>query len=346
MQIATLAARPVLVLFCSLTLVSWAQQPGSMGAESAARFGATKPAIQTLSYPSANGIKSFTDIFSGNPLNPHTLKSRLYLPGSCADGGRVPAVIIQHGSGAPRHRWYPELARALNQKGIAALVANSYSTRGILSTSGDQRRLSAANRTYDAFAAFRALHGIPCIDPDRIGITGYSFGGLVSLLAVETAFAERLGAGRVFKAGLPVYPYCLMRMEKTRPTNTKVHYLLAALDDYTPARDCLDSIPQLKAAGWDIDFTVYPGAHHGFIADTFYGRSPDNETYNKCGAFLIKENGHSFLPSLGASSEGGWDAFVRAVRTHCMERGTTSGRHEKSRALAMDFTVKFFSENL
>ena len=80
---------------------------------------------------------------------------------------------------------------------------------------------------------------------------------------VESEIAERLGAGHVFKASVPVYPSCQSRWDVSRPTNTKVHFLLAELDDYTPASFCIDRMPALKAAGWDLAYTVYPDTHHG-----------------------------------------------------------------------------------
>ena len=71
------------------------------------------------------------------------LTSHLYLPSECDEpGSKVSAVIIQHGSGRLKHAWCRELPAKLNQKGIAALVAN---------------------RLYDAFAAFRTLQAIDCI---------------------------------------------------------------------------------------------------------------------------------------------------------------------------------------
>ena len=302
---------------------------------------------QKISYPSANGIKIYADIFSGKSFERQTLTSQLYLPDSCEEGGQVPAVVIQHGSGAPKHTWYPQLAKNLNRSGIAALIANSYSARAIRSTAKDQTQLTVANRTYDTFSAFRALQSIPCIDPDRIGITGYSYGGLISREVVESALAERLGNGHVFKASLPVYPYCLWEWENSRPTKTKVHYLLAELDDWNLVKDCLERIPYLQAAGWDVSYTIYPDAHHGFIADKFYGFDAQDQTFNECGIYWIDEDGHYSISTVGASTRDGIQKFMQVVfKTKCAKLGATSGRNENARAKTMDFTVKFFSDNL
>lgn len=288
----------------------------------------------------------FSALLSGGPFPPQILVSRLHLPESCAAGRRVPAVIIQHGSGKLNKRWYPELAEKLVDIGTAVLVADSFSARSIVSTAYDQTKLTSANRTYDTFSAFRALQAIPCIDPDRIGITGYSFGGIISRNMTEAVLAERFGGGHVFKASLPVYPGCALQWKKPRLTWTKVHYLLAELDDYTPALFCLDSTRRLKESGGDVSFTVYTGMHHGFIADKFYGHDPRVQTFNECGVSWVTEDGHYITPAINATTRDGWDAYSKAIYKHCVKLGATSGRNENARSKAMEFTVRFFKENL
>ncbi len=209
-----------------------------------------EPIRRRFVFYSANGVDSYTDILKGKSFEDVILEARLTLPAKCSQPDyKVPAVIIQHGAGAPRHQWYEELSNQLAEVGIAALVPNSFSARDIKSTTADQTQLPRANRVYDAFAAFRTLARHPCIDPNRIGITGYGFGGIVSRDVVESELAARLGEGRVFKASLPVYPSCQSQWDVSQPTNTRVHFLLAEKDDYTPVNYCLDHIPQLKDSG-------------------------------------------------------------------------------------------------
>jgi len=260
----------------------------------------------------------------------------------------VPAVIIQHGSGAPAHRWYPELSEALVRAGIAALVPDSFTARRLRSTAHDQTPLSKANRVYDAFAALRTLAALPCIDPHRIGITGYSFGGIVSRDVVESAIAERLGAGRVFKASLPVYPSCQSQWDVSRPTDTRVHFLLAELDDYTPASYCIEHVPRLKAAGWNVSYSVYPGAHHGFISDRRAVRDRKSWTFKKCGISRVTKEGYEVAEKHGidVGKTMTWREFIRGSARSCGKRGATVGSDRNTRASAMQFTVEFFSENL
>lgn len=327
-----------------------AQAPASTTAARAIEADdATKPTVKRISYESADGIESYANIMEGGSFESITLTSRLTLPAQCSKPGhKVPAVIIQHGSGAPKHRWYRELPKALAQADIAALVADSYTARKVKSTAHDQTRLSKANRVYDAFSAFRALAAIPCIDPDRIGITGYSFGGMVSRDVVESAIAERLGAGRVFKASLPVYPSCQSQWDVSQPTSTRVHFLLAELDDYTPAKYCIEDIPDLKAAGWNVSYSVYPDVHHGFIADRFYGYDGKTWTFKDCGITRVTKEGYEVNEKYGfdIGKTMTWGEAIRKAARSCATRGATSGLNKGARASAMQFTVEFFSENL
>ena len=300
---------------------------------------------QSFSYTSANGINSYADIFQGKTFEPQTLTGKLYLPSDCKSGAKVPAVIIQHGSGLPRHSWYEELPERLNKAGIAALVANSFTERGITGTGGDQTQLSKANRVYDTFAAFRALQKAPCIDPKRIGVTGYSFGGTISRDMVEASLAKRLGGGQVLKASIPVYPSCQARWEKTQPTKTKVHFLLAGRDDYTPASFCLEQIPELKTLGWDVSYTVYPEAHHAFIADYSESYWSRGWTFRNCGITLITPEGDE-MHFLGGTKDMSWREYITVMARNCGTQGVTIGRHGASREKAMNFTVIFFKKNL
>ncbi len=309
----------------------------------------SKPIRELLSYESADGVDSYADILRGKSFASTTLTARLTLPSKCAEPDhKVPAVIIQHGSGAPRHRWYEQLSNVLAEAGIAALVPDSYSARGIGSTASDQTQLSKANRVYDAFAAFRALAKVPCIDLDRIGITGYSFGGIVSRDVVESELAERLGAGHAFKASLPVYPSCQSQWDVSRPTNTRVHFLLAELDDYTPASYCLEHIPELRASGWNVSHSVLTGAHHGFISEDSPHRYQKAWTFKDCGVVRVTTEGYEISDQLNldVGKTMTWVEYIRATAKACGKRGVTLGANRKTRESAMQFTMNFFLENL
>src|SRR5215207_2808953 len=81
---------------------------------------------------------------------PVTLAGELRLPR--ANTQKFPVVILVHGSGGvgpATDRW----AQDLNAVGIAAFILDSFTGRGIVTTSADQSQLDSIAMMHDAYAA-------------------------------------------------------------------------------------------------------------------------------------------------------------------------------------------------
>src|SRR5215813_13062219 len=99
--------------------------------------------------PSLKDLAARTEL---HPIETLTLSTRQFLTGDKSAkavtiagelrfpqgaGGQLPAVILQHGSGGPNAR--DELwAKTFNEMGIASFLVDSFSGRGIVSTSTNQ----------------------------------------------------------------------------------------------------------------------------------------------------------------------------------------------------------------
>ncbi len=115
---------------------------------------------------------------------PVTIAAELRLPSTAA--ARVPAVILLHGSGGANtrdDRW----SRDLNDLGVATLLVDSFTGRGIVSTVADQSQLSELSVIIDAYRALDLLAKHPRIDATRIGLLGGSRGGDVDALREQQA---------------------------------------------------------------------------------------------------------------------------------------------------------------
>ena len=161
--------------------------------------------------PNAIPAISFVNV-TAPPQSALTIKGKLSFPvGSeahqrCFSGKRqVPAVVILHGSSGidSRGEFY---AQALNAAGIATLEIDMWEARGVV---GATNRPSLPLLTYpDAFFALGFLSAHANISPDRIGVLGFSWGGVISMAAAEQLYAGTFGDGRQFKAHVANYPVC------------------------------------------------------------------------------------------------------------------------------------------
>ena len=280
--------------------------------------------VNNVAILSGDKLQGYQDIISNKKPKKITIDGKLYLPDNC-ENEKLPAVIIQHGSGDPQSNFYADTAKALNSKGIIALVPDSFAKRGISATGKNQGQLSKATRVYDTFSAFRFLRTLNCVDPNRVGVTGYSFGGIVSIDSVESKLASKLGDGFVYKASLPVYPSCQNTFKNTESTKTKVHILAASLDDYTPVSYCVDSVKLKKTKGWDIDITILDGAHHGFNNSFPPKKNPKSWTFGDCGKIYTDDAGYEFSPKNNVSAKDGWKKYIRTMAKSCGRKGVTVG---------------------
>ena len=148
--------------------------------------------------------------------------------------------------------------------GIAAFYVDSFGPRGIKDTVTDQSQLPPAANVADALAALRLLATHPRIDPQRIGVMGFSRGGGVSIYTALEPVARRHRGGSAVRGPCPILPalqHALHLGEHHRCADP-VH--AAGSDDYTPSRLCDRYMDWFRAKGAAADSIVYEDAQHGF----------------------------------------------------------------------------------
>lgn len=122
------------------------------------------------------------------------------------DGRPRPAVVIVHGSAGVDSR-AQTYAIALNQAGFVTLEIDLWAARGV--NAPEERPKSVAETLPDAFAALAFLAARKGVDAARIGIMGFSWGGVVSMLsATKRAVDIYATDGKEFAAHAPLYPVC------------------------------------------------------------------------------------------------------------------------------------------
>jgi dienelactone hydrolase len=210
----------------------------------------------------ATGRVVFDNVTPGAPVRVRAEELR---PGG---NGPLPAVVLMHGCHGVSEsirgwgRWFRE-------HGYVALVVDSWTSRGLAEQCTPGEDLPNTARFDDAVGALRWLQSRRYVSRERIGIIGWSNGGVFSMAAVNGPTAERAKKRGVeipapgFRAAVGVYPggcSSLINELSVRP----LLILIGADDDWTTAAECEELTTKQRAKGADVTLVVYPGAVHYF----------------------------------------------------------------------------------
>lgn len=175
--------------------------------------------------------------------------------------GRLPALVIAHGSGGLRPpRCYDGAIELFTRWGFVTLLVDSQSDTF---PSGRRRYdYSFEEQAYHAYGAAAFLASVPYVDADRIGIAGWSKGGAAVLVAVSALGNAEIGNGARFRAAAAIYPLCLGTLGNLR---TPLLVLIGEDDEQVPASSCED-MEVIRTADVEYQLRIYPGARHLFDA--------------------------------------------------------------------------------
>lgn len=180
----------------------------------------------------------------------------------------APAVIIVHSSGGvdSTGKFY---AKALNNAGIATLELDLWGARGLLGGTND-RPESPLETLPDVFSALQYLAQQEEIDAERIGIIGFSWGGVLSLLTATEQYMAMTNAPYRFAGHVAHYPVCWLYnfvpgFDFGNLTGAPVMIQTGALDDYDQPETCPLMVSNLAEADKDlVDLKVYQNAYHAW----------------------------------------------------------------------------------
>lgn len=256
------------------------------------------------------------------PATETTVAGTLGLPP--ASNGRTPAMVISHGSGGILPGREDAWAARLNALGIATFVVDSFTPRGLQSTSRDQSRLSTMANLADALAALRLLATHPAIDPARIGVMGFSRGGQVALYsALEPLRRGMIDGGLRFAAHVALYPSCSIPYRAEEVSAAPILMLLGGADDYTPAAACRDYAAWFAAKGVPVEAIAYAGAYHDFDIPDPPRFLPALQSARGCKAEVEVDSGTVRRLDTGEGLRE--QAAISAYFRSCMQRGATIG---------------------
>jgi dienelactone hydrolase len=202
-----------------------------------------------------------------------------------AGSGKVPVMVIEHGSGGVTREheyWY---AHVLNDMGVAAFIIDNFSPRGIDTTYDHQEAVSMYGPTNDALSALKALQKVKRIDVDRAGIVGFSKGALAAYFSALRRYPPLMVAppksAPRYRLHVLIYPACSIQPYDLRTTGAPIYMMLGAEDRYTGVESCKLLEKKFQAAGADIHSIIYPGAGHAWDKDGVW-KHPHAEVFSKC----------------------------------------------------------------
>lgn len=212
---------------------------------------------------------SFVSI--SNPKAQNFLPAKLSIPNHVKN---PPVIIIVHGSGGvdERGKLYSQY---LTSNGFATLEIDMWSARGL---NGGLSRPQHVNETIpDILASIEFLKKNQNIDSNRIGLIGFSWGGVLSMLMSDTSY----NAPKELKAMVANYPVCWAYNKVPGYTFSKLRENINILiisgnkDLYDSPVDCLQLTKSIKKEDQKkIRLIELNNATHGFDnrvpASTFY----------------------------------------------------------------------------
>jgi dienelactone hydrolase len=213
----------------------------------------------------AGCVSAAVSFDNATPAAPLRVPAHEYRP---AGPGVFPAVVLMHGCHGvsdSNRGW----AHWLRDRGYVALLVDSWAPRGLVEACTPGEELPNTARFDDAIGALRWLHGRGYVDRARVGILGWSNGGVFAMAAVNGPTLERTRRRGVeipepgFRAAVGIYPggcFSLADELSVRP----LLVLVGADDDWTLASECVALAERQRAKGADVTVAVYPGAVHYF----------------------------------------------------------------------------------
>ena len=265
----------------------------------------------------------------------------LTLPNDSVSDQKYPLIIGVAGSLAWRDHHY-EYLDMYKQAGFATFELKSFKSRDIESTVGSQVEVTTAMMILDAYRALEKLSEHQNIDKNKVSITGWSLGGAVSLFSAWLPIKNAITKEVSFASHLPIYPPCFVDPENTDFTDAPIHILIGEIDNWTPAKPCIEFVKKINKKG-NVGLTIYPNAHHSFDSKSELTQNEKGYSFKDC-MFKLSDDGDVLMNYLSLPMSS---PFMQKIGfLFCVKRGVTLGGNSQARKMAFKFAKDFMKETL
>ena len=215
--------------------------------------------------------------------------------------GPFPVLVFNHASGGPKSyisKWFKfnkSMATQLRKKGIAVMFVDNFTARNVTGAAADQAQVSTYSFYIDAFMTLEYLSKDPKINIKKVGITGWSRGGMNSLAISEKRIRDALiSKDLYYAAALPRAVECYQSGYFRNPQpikETKTWMVNGEKDDASHAHICEEYGEKMKANGADIKVTTKKGWGHGFEANYKPEFEEGQEVWHGCPDYYTEDDG-------------------------------------------------------
>ncbi|WP_133125988.1 dienelactone hydrolase family protein [Pseudohalioglobus lutimaris] len=240
------------------------------------------------------------EIILGNMAlsRPTTGKGFLSYPQQASTDNPVPAMVIVPGSGGITPGREHEYAAWFNQRGIAAFVVEYYEPRGFSRDANYVIRTSSVTEfdlIADAYAALKLLQTSASIDSRRIGIIGFSYGGMAARLAMDRRIHQALAPDAYpFNLHIDAYGPCYQDLQSDNVGDAPLLTLRGTEDASNDLVACRQREDALRALGTEVTAHLYEGAGHAWEASVPRFFSEDSPYLAGC-ELVYDDNGRPLL---------------------------------------------------
>ena len=298
--------------------------------------------FEQITFTSHNPF-SFSDVINGyDKLENQQVFGNLVIPyDSLNPNKKFPLIIGVAGSlGWKSH--HLDYLKMYQDLGFATFELNSFKSRDVESTVGEQNQVTTAAMIVDAYKALEILSNHPSISKDKISITGWSLGGAVTLFSAWLPLKRAINKDLKFASHLAFYPPCFFELENLEFSESPIHILIGELDDWTPSAPCVDLVNQLSNFS-NIDITVYKDSHHGFDREGGLEINKNGYSFKDC-MFKLTNDGDVLMNYLNIPMS---NAFLQKIGfLFCATKGVTIGGNSDAREQSLKFARDFMIKTL
>lgn len=259
--VAALLLPPVRAYLIALTLPDYPDWPAPIASLSGDEQG-------MIYYPTSSPYDLEVILGHMELARPTTGKGFLsYPPGASAENP-VPAMVIVPGSGGIAPGREHDYAAWFNERGVAAFVVEYYEPRGFGKDANYLIRTASVTEfdlIADAYSALRLLGSSPKIDAQKIGIIGFSYGGMAARLAMDARIRAALAPDSPpFSLHIDIYGPCFQVLGSTDVGSAPLLTLRGTEDASNDLPACERRENELRALGTAVTARVYEGAGHAW----------------------------------------------------------------------------------